>query len=66
MTDNILRISLEFDGVTYRWNDWYIALAFGRETTVFILMNLCVHGIQVTICIINADVPDTLVSFLGG
>lgn len=38
MTDNILRISLEFDGVTYRWNDWYIALAFGRETTVFILI----------------------------
>ena len=56
---------LEFPCVTYRWDDWDVSFAGGTEFSFIVLSYIHIHRIEMTICIVDAQVPDALMAMLG-
>ena len=62
-----MRGELEFYGVAYRRQDGDEARRLSSEgTAVPVLLQLYIHGVEMTISIVDAYVPDALVAVLGG
>ncbi len=63
----MMRGELEFYGVAYRRQDGDEAWRLSSEgTAVPVLFQLYIHGVEMTISIVDAYVPDALVAVLGG